>query len=296
MGTKYHYEAPSLWSTQNSDAPQYERSHQEHPPYSILDAAGGWWQNRRTYWTACGIKDAGQRPTIVNIGAPQASHSSGNPEAVPATSQFSPVLTELLLNYYSKPGDTILDPFCGGPIRGAVSAMMDRKYVGIDVRQEQIDINKTTYPELAHLWHHGDATDHNDIGSVMGKTGANMVLTCPPYHDLEHYSEQTNDLSNLGWYDFLQAHQEAIRIAASHLNPYGFLCWVIGDIRAPNGTLRLLPQHAATHIQNADLTIWNHHIVRQPLVTAPSRWERSWRASMKATMTHTEILVARYRT
>jgi 1-aminocyclopropane-1-carboxylate deaminase/D-cysteine desulfhydrase-like pyridoxal-dependent ACC family enzyme len=58
------------------------------------------------------------------------------------TSIFDPVLCELAYRWFSAPGHTVLDPFAGGSVRGLVAAMLGRRYIGNDLRAEQIDANR----------------------------------------------------------------------------------------------------------------------------------------------------------
>lgn len=282
MGTEYRPEARSLFAT---EAVAYEPSLHQHPAYSVLDAAGGWWQHRRAYWASLGARDAGTRPATFVRGPSAFTEESGNLGAITGDSQFSPVLTELLVAFYSEPGDTVLDPFCGGPIRGFVATMMDRSYVGTDVRPEQIEANDEAYPDLG-LWSVGDARVPTD-------EAYGLVLTCPPYHDVERYSDQPDDLSAMTWPEFSEAHGEAVRVAASSVRADGWVVWVVGDFRAPTGELRGFPGFVAEQFARAGLRVWNRHIVRQPLVTAQMRWRQSWEATRKATTVHSEVIVGR---
>ena len=59
-----------------------------------------------------------------------------------ATSVFDPALSELLTSWFSAPGFHVLDPWAGGSVRGIVAAALGRSYTGIDLRPEQIDVNR----------------------------------------------------------------------------------------------------------------------------------------------------------
>jgi hypothetical protein len=279
VGTKYEYRpAVSLFD----DEPGYEPSPQQHPPYTVLDAAGGWWQQRRAYWSELGHSDAGARPRTFNRGAPEASEASGNVGAVTADSQFSPVLTELLVAWYG--GTSIFDPFAGGPTRGFVARAMSRGYLGVELSADQIAANEEAFPDLG-VWTLGDATTYEP-------PKVDCVLTCPPYHDVERYSDHPRDLSNMSWSEFTFAHVEVVRRAAAALNPGGFAVWVVGDFRGRDGALRGFPDLVAMQMDDEGLERWNRHIVRQPLVTAQMRWRQSWK-NHKATTTHAEVIVGR---
>jgi hypothetical protein len=280
MGTDYRQDEPASLFEQT---PEFQRSAQQHPPYSVLDAAGGWWQQRRAFWTALGHRDAGARPTTYRRGAPAYSEQSGNVDAVAAQSQFSPVLSELIVDWYG--GQTIYDPFAGGPTRGFVATTMGSDYLGRDLSAAQVAANREAYPDLADIWQWGDALDDPPIG-------VDCVLTCPPYHDVERYSDDPADLSAMTWDEFVIAHGRAIDLAARAVAPGGFVVWVVGDFRSPAGTLRGFPDLVAKQMDDAGLCRWNRHVVRQPLVTAQMRWRNAW-INRKATTTHAEVIVGR---
>jgi hypothetical protein len=65
------------------------------------------------------------------------------------TSIFDPVLCELAYRWFSPVGGVVLDPFAGGSVRGIVCAALGRRYVGIDLRQEQIEANRAQWPAVA---------------------------------------------------------------------------------------------------------------------------------------------------
>lgn len=285
MGKTYRPEAPSLWSDEGGGRVRYEPSPHQQPPYTVLDAAGGWWQQRRAYWQAFGCRDAGNRPTLFRRGPTAFAEASGNPENVTAESQFSPVLAELLLAFYTETGDAVWDPFCGGPVRGFVADAMGRAYEGVDVREDQVDANHAAFPGLAHLWRQGDAR------LASPERVPRMVFTCPPYHDVERYSEQPDDLSTLGWDEFCAEHERAVGRAAAASSEW--VVWAVGDFRSETGELRGFPDLVAQQMRSAGLLLWNRHVVRQTLVTAPMRWRRTWDATRKATTTHSEVLVGR---
>ena len=43
---------------------------------------------------------------------------------------------------YTKINDTVLDPFAGGSVRGLAAGCMRRYYIGVDIRDEQVQANK----------------------------------------------------------------------------------------------------------------------------------------------------------
>ena len=64
------------------------------------------------------------------------------------TSIFDPVLCELAYTWFSPPGGVVLDPFAGGSVRGIIAAALGRKYIGIDLRPEQVQANEEQVPTI----------------------------------------------------------------------------------------------------------------------------------------------------
>lgn len=58
-----------------------------------------------------------------------------------ATSIFDPVLCEMTYRWFSPQGGLVLDPFAGGSVRGIVASMLGRRYIGVDIRPEQVAAN-----------------------------------------------------------------------------------------------------------------------------------------------------------
>jgi len=52
-----------------------------------------------------------------------------------------------IINRFSKPGDTILDPFMGGGTTGIVAVKMNRKFIGIDKDEAAVDASKRRFTE-----------------------------------------------------------------------------------------------------------------------------------------------------
>jgi site-specific DNA-methyltransferase (adenine-specific) len=50
-------------------------------------------------------------------------------------------LLERIIQASTNEGDLVLDPFCGSSTTGVASVLLDRKYVGIDLEQEYLDLS-----------------------------------------------------------------------------------------------------------------------------------------------------------
>ena len=115
--------------------------------------------------------------------------SDGDGDVASGTSIFDPVLCELAYSWFSPPGGTVLDPFAGGSVRGIVASRLGRQYIGVELREEQVQANRTQgeelCPDLPPVWITGDS---RNIGRLCHDVEADFVFSCPPYADLEVYS------------------------------------------------------------------------------------------------------------
>lgn len=122
------------------------------PPFSVLDARNGWWQDRKRAWIAMGIRsELGRDGLGVTVNASEGvqDYMSGRGGA-DGGSVFDPVLCELAYRWFCPQGGTVLDPFAGGSVRGIVAAKLGLQYVGGELRAEQVEANRTQWAGLAN--------------------------------------------------------------------------------------------------------------------------------------------------
>lgn len=148
------------------------------PPFSVLDARQGYWQERKRAWLALGIRsEIGRGGNLLKmsdtIKQPDAAKRakakpfnttdwikqkglSGGAQNIPGTDEewtgtsiFDPVLCELAYRWFVPRGGSILDPFAGGSVRGVVAGLLGRFYVGIDLRKEQVEANAIQWGKIS---------------------------------------------------------------------------------------------------------------------------------------------------
>lgn len=188
----------------------------------------------------------------------------------------SPLMEMIIMRYGGQPGSHILDAFAGGPPRGLVSAIMGHKYTGFEIRQEQIDENVDTLKRLGltgSTYILGDGR-YLDIDQQF-----DCAITCPPYYDLEVYSDDPNDISALGSYQEFNAsmwlsanaHRERIR-------PGGFVCVVVGLFRnKKSGELVDFPADTVENFKDAGFIYWQHIILSKNFASAAQRAGNAWK-------------------
>lgn len=205
------------------------------------------------------------------------------------TSIFDPVLCELSYRWFCPPGGSILDPFAGGSVRGVVASCLGFSYTGVELREAQVDANRMqahigTGPEP--VWHKGDSRNITELA----RGAYDMVFSCPPYADLEVYSDDPQDLSTLAYDEFLPAYEEIIAATCSLLRDDRFAVFVVGDVRDKKGNYYGFPWHTIQAFQKAGLQLYNEAILVTAAGSLPIRAGKQFRTSRKLGKTHQNII------
>lgn len=265
------------------------------PPFSVLDAKQGEWQERKRAWQAMGIRgEIGRDAKSYNIhdwiegnreelGLQGAIHGDG-------VSIFDPVVCELAYRWFSPSGGQIVDPFAGGSVRGIVAGSLGRKYWGCDLRQEQIDANElqahTIDPQVMPEWVCGDSME-----TLPNAPLADMVFSCPPYGDLEVYSNNPNDLSNMEWHTFVAAYKRIILRSVERMKNDSFSCFVVGDFRDKKGFYRNFVSTTIEAFEVCGARLYNEAILATSVGSAAMRVTKQFDSGRKLAKTHQNVLV-----
>jgi DNA modification methylase len=212
------------------------------------------------------------------------------------TSIFDPVLCELVYRWFSPPSGRVLDPFAGGSVRGVVASVLGRQYTGIDLSARQIKANEAQAKQLCTdpmpRWIVGDS---RCLGSLIDHKqdchSMDLVFSCPPYFDLEVYSEDEHDLSTMQWKPFVEAYRQIIASACDTLKPDRFACFVVGDVRDKQGFYRDFPGETIRAFQAAGLLLYNDAILVTSVGSLPIRVGRQFESYRKLGTTHQRVLV-----
>ncbi len=156
-----------------------------------------------------------------------------------ALSRFPQNVGRYLVKMYTEKGDTVLDPFSGHNSRMQCVWELERNYIGYDVgakfmaanhkiRDELLAENtRSLLPNAATIELHQE-----DSQNIKVISPADMVLTSPPYWDLEYYVDEIEQLGKYSTYNnFLHALETIIKNTVACLKPGGFCCFCINDFR-----------------------------------------------------------------
>lgn len=295
------------------------------PPLSVLDQRSGDWQQRKKSWLSLGLRsEVGRGETLTlasksgsvpdyywqkEAAEKKAGRKLDNAEferdylvvsdtaglSSTGTSVFDPVLCELAYRWFSPVDGVVLDPFAGGVVRGAIAAALGRRYIGVDLRPEQIQANELEWAKIRSqltdtvdpTWIVGDSTQIDTLVSER----ADLVFSCPPYADLEKYSDDPADLSNMSYEDFCTFYGEICTKSVDLLRDDSFIVWVIGDVRDKKGIYRGLIPETIRAFEEAGAQYYNEAILVSPVGSLAMRASKFFTTSRKLGKTHQTVLV-----
>jgi DNA modification methylase len=222
------------------------------------------------------------------------------------TSVFDPVLCEVVYRWFCPQGGSVIDPFAGGSVRGIVAALTGRNYTGIDLSARQIAANTENWEELkdttieaddapasggaeerAPKWINGDSVNIQ----TLAPGEYDLLFTCPPYADLEVYSDAPEDISNKPYPEFLKLYRDIIARAAALLKPNRFACVVVGEVRDDSGNYYNFVGDTIRAFIDAGLAYYNEAILITPYGGLTMRAGKQFKNSRKLGKTHQNILM-----
>ena len=267
------------------------------PPFSVLDGRSGDWQERKRKWLSMGIKSEVGRDKNLTFNRAKSDDpvSKMLTDYSGGTSIFDPVLCELVYRWFCPTGGVVLDPFAGGSVRGVVASKCGLKYFGNDLSAVQIAANMENAAMIlspedpAPVWNAGDSVD---IDKIASSVDADLVFSCPPYADLEIYSDDPRDLSTMRYREFLNKYAEIIDKSCARLKNNRFAVFVVAEVRdTKTGVYRNFVSATINAFKNAGLEYYNEMILVNPVGTLAIRAGRQFNASRKIGKTHQNVLV-----
>lgn len=253
-----------------------------------MHARGGW-QQRKEAWKQLGIKsEIGRESNLTYAKSLDMGKTRG-------TSIFDPVLTELLYRWFvPHEGCSIYDPFAGGSVRGVVASSLGYKYTGIDLRKEQVEANYANAKDIGVPatidWY---CDDSQNADKYIDDETQDFVIACPPYLDLEVYSDDPKDLSTMDDDAFDDVYTKILGKAVNKLKPNRFAAIVVSDVRYRKGTqtgYRDLVGMTNKAMFNAGCCLYNDMILLNQ-VGSKAITTRKQMESRKVARVHQNVLV-----
>ena len=251
------------------------------PPFSYIDTKNKRWIDRKNKWKGLGIKSELGRESRLTF---QTSTLNG-------TSIFDPVLCELGYTWFTPAkGCNIIDPFAGGSVRGIVASSLGFNFTGIDLRQEQIDANYNNANEIGLSNINWLCDNSQNILNHVKENSMDLMFTCPPYFDLEVYSDNENDISNMSFEEFDEVYRDILRKTARTLKNNRFAVVVISDVRDNKDFYRDLTGITKQALAEEGCYFYNDMILLNSIGTGAFRARRGM-SNRKVVRLHQNVLV-----
>ena len=233
------------------------------PPFSILDTRKGYWQDRKKKWYDI-IGDMGEsrNDTLVTsleikykdlyqrtrehrkeLGLSfkeyidkYVSQEDLEKEQAKIVAQgvsiLDPVMAEIVCRWFGQENGKAFDCFAGDSVFGFVSAYLGNDFTGIELREKQAALNNERVEGMKARY---ICDDGQNVAQHIEPESQDLLFSCPPYFDLEKYSDLPNDASNQGSYeDFIKILENAFTGAVSCLKQNRFAAICVGDVRDKN--------------------------------------------------------------
>lgn len=288
-------------------------------PFSVFNAREGWWQDRKRAWISIGIKSELGRDDAkegIRLGTTnKKSAAPGGSKRVARyedgkritglvsdsdVSIFDPVLCEIAYRWFAPRGGLVVDPFAGGSVRGIVAAKLALRYRGHELRAEQCQANEDQRKSIlgrsaagkSVAWICGDSRKTLPQFAAKGREKADLIFTCPPYADLERYSDDPRDLSTMRYDKFLPAYREIIKLSCDQLAQDRFAVIVVGEVRGKNGAYySFVGDTIDAFLRCMGMKYYNEAILITAIGSLPIRAAEGFSKSRKLGKTHQNILV-----
>ncbi|HEY3396665.1 MAG TPA: DNA methyltransferase [Armatimonadota bacterium] len=236
-----------------SKPPREPEPGRHHPRNTLNDLTGRDWLKFTKSWFICDSRRY-RRNQVAEL------HPARYPEEL---------VTEFL-QFFTKSGEWVLDPFCGSGATLIACREQGRNGVGLELAEKYAEISRSrlarTSGETAATVLQGDARRLSDLDLPQ----FDFAITSPPYWDMLHhprggvksahqqriargldqvYSGEPGDLGNIRDYgEFLEALGQVFDGCRAVVKPGKYLTVVIQNVRAPSGEVLPLAWDLARRI------------------------------------------------
>ena len=191
-------------------------------PFSVINTQSGEWIKRKQEWMKICNEQGQSRENKLNFGNISDTFKS--------VSILDPVLCEIILQWFTpNEGASVCDSFAGDLSMGFVAGFKGFNYTGIELRQEQADLNNSRLlPEFNARW---ICDDGQNILKHIQPNSQDLYFSCPPYFDLEKYSDLPNDASNQDYEGFIKILANGLKGGVAALKENRFAVIVMSNVR-----------------------------------------------------------------
>lgn len=263
------------------------------PPFTVFDARQGYWMKRKKEWHEK-IQDNAQARADANAYTnPEAwGDLASQPRGV---SLLDPVLAEIINRYFVPNANAeqckTFDVFAGDTVFGYVSAALGNAFTGVELREEQAKFNqdRVSADGLSATY---ICDDGRNVLNHIPEASQDLLFSCPPYFDLEVYSDNENDASAQETFeDFYAILDTAFTNAIKALKNDRFAVIVIGGVRdKKSGFYYDFTGAVKSTFERNGMHLYNDAVLVTPVGTAALRAGR-YMNNRKLCNVHQNVLV-----
>jgi adenine-specific DNA-methyltransferase len=164
-----------------------------------------------------------------------------------------PQLMKKFIDFFTKEGQIVLDPFMGVGGTLIACSLSNRKGIGIDLSKQYLDLYKKVCKELNVAEQTAIIGNSLEIDKLLPKnTKVDFILTDPPYGEMlskkrtgqkkkrtgiavaTPFTNNETDLGNMERENFLESLKNIILESTKYLKPKGYIAVFVKDLQ-PNG-------------------------------------------------------------
>ena len=255
-------------------------------PFSILNTVDGDWQKRKKRWNVL-INDKGQAREGV-LGGSESKKDVMN--KMQGSSILDAVLAELMIKWFTEKNFKTFDPFAGDTVFGFVSAFLKRPFEGIELREEQASFNQLQC-DINGLPAKYFCDSSENMDKYIENESKDFIFSCPPYADLEVYSDLEDDLSTMSHKDFFKMYSKILQNTYKKLKNDRFAVVVTSEVRNKKGEYIQLVGKTIALMVEAGYMFYNDIILVNSVGTLPMRTGRHMNSGRKVGRRHQNVLV-----
>lgn len=192
---------------------------------------------------------------------------------------FPQQLVRRLVEIYTKPGATVLDPFMGSGSTILAAQKTGRLGIGFEISQQYIDIAQNRLAAIPQNKSELNAPklfceDARNVTQFIAPGSVDLVVTSPPYWDIHNqrrtadgktprpYSSSSQDLGNIASYDtFLDALGTIAKQLLIVIKPGHWCILIVMDLRKKNRFypfhIHCIQQWTQNGFELEDIIIWD---------------------------------------
>ncbi len=214
---------------------------------------------------------------------------------------YNPTQAKFILEYYTNPGDVVLDPFTGRGTRPVITTYLGRIYRGYDTCPKTLQLNKQLLSTNGLL---ENATLFNGDGTELVNETPNSVdavFSCPPYYEIEKYSGADGDISHVSREQFDQRIQamfnrlyEIIKTSNYESKDFHPVIFTVGSVRTGDEGVTDMDFNFQLAARNAGFVLYDKLTTENNSPGAGFTFRRNYRCSFLTKVHETTLVFMKF--